>query len=351
MALTIIDQPPLYTGAFSNNMIKADTDDNTISQLKYELEVDGNVLGEQFIPVYGVYNNGTITNIQSNIDVRGLYMSMVSSYDNPVSISSNFEEINASSHQQKIKDVITEYDDPVGDYIEIDRYVFKSVDVKWGTEWDGSKNYIPLQRDKNNKIIRKAFNGMKIPVSFYTQNTGITYSIDLENNGSSVFLGTTSLPNQYRLATFVLNTTKINNKIKVGLSNTDIDIIVDFNTYKNKKVLYFLNRWGGWDWFCANHYETREIVNKSQYSKYESVDNDLSVMQLIDGSVIEQRLYGSLMNNEAYEYLKDMVKSPIVLDENGERIRVIDNNFRYDFRDLVEAQFTIQYIKKENINY
>lgn len=350
MAILVISQPAEYTAAHGKNRIKVNTLNPAISQIKYDLEKNGDVLASQFSPIYPVYVNGVITFLSSNLDVKGLYMSALPSYNNPLNTPSAFTEIDAKNHQVKITDVIYE-DAPLGDYVEIERYLFKATEINFSTEWNASKNYLPYHRDKNNKIIRKVFNGMKIPISYYTLNYNLGFNLSLKNAGGTSVLGLTNIHNNYRLATFTLNTSHIVNSIMLPLSNVELDIIVDKKDYERKKVIYFLNRYGGWDWFCAIDYESREIVDKRQYTKYKNVETDVEVMQLSDGYILEQKLYGSPQNAESYEYLKDMVNSPIILDENGERIRLIDNSIRYDFRNLVEPQFTIQYIKKENINY
>lgn len=350
MAITIISQPPEYTGAYGKNRIKANTLNVGISQFRYEIEKDGDVLSNQFIPIYPIYVNSIITFLSSNIDVKGLYMSSLPLYDNPILTPSTFTEIDAQNHQAKITDVLLE-DEPSGDYVEIERNIFKAVDVKYGVEWDINKNYIPLEKDKNGKIIRKVFNNMKIPVSYYTFNKATSYNISLTNGAGTSVLGATNLENNYRLATFTLNTNYINNYISLPLSNANIHLVLDEKGCRNKKILYFINKYGGWDWFCANDFESREITDKSQYTKYKDVEGDVEVLQLVDGYVIEQRLYGQLMDTNSYEYLKDMINSPIIIDDKGERVRLIDTQFRYNFRDLIEPIFTIQYLKKETINY
>lgn len=347
MAVMIISQPELRTGAFGKNMMKVNTNNPNLIQVKYELERQSQKLGEQFVPVFGVFVDGTLTFLQSNIELSGLYKSTLPSYNNFLNFTGTFQQSSTSEHEKTINDLVYENETL---QITQERKIFKAVDINLPA-WDsGEKTFNPLFKNKNGQIIRKVFNGQKIPISFYTNANATTFSLFLLTTTGHVGIGNSAFNSHYRLCGYKLNTN--HKRVSIVIPNADPTILnVDHNNYKSKKVIYFLNRWGGWDWFPAIHSEITEKTRKNQYSKYEAIDQEVDVMQLVGDTIIEERLYGELMNSEYYEYLKDIVRSPIILDEMGRRVRLLDTNIKYGFRDLTDPQFTIQYATEKNINY
>lgn len=350
MSLILLDGPENYTAAFGINKINIETDDSNVTQLNYNLKISGTSLSDQYIPVYAVYSGGIVDSLESIIDVKALYSSVLSSYDNILNTTSNFEELDMSNHQAYIEDYIEE-DIDSGDTMSINRYIFKAVELNNPSKWSSSRNYIPIQEDDNGDVYRKVYNGIKIPICQYTENVGAYSDVRLIESTGTTVIGQLKAGKNYRCAMWVVNTDEKLVQINVNNSSPSIKLIVDNKPYKYKKVLYFLNRYGGWDWFFANHYETREITSKKQYTKYENIEGELEVLQLTQGTIIEQKLYTDPLNSDAYEYLKDMINSPIILDDKGVRVRIIDNTISYNFKGLIDPVFTIQYIEKENIIY
>jgi formylmethanofuran dehydrogenase subunit D len=93
------------------------------------------------------------------------------------------------------------------------------------------------------------------------------------------------------------------------------------------KCLYFLNRLGGYTPMVVVKYEDKTVTEK--IDRY-TVD-----------SHIERTLFSPLEAESAGEYLKDLINSPEVYDENSQRVYVIDTQLIYR-AEQVQAVVTIK---------
>lgn len=356
MAITIEKQSEDRTGAFGRNVIVASTDDGNLKRFKYELERNDVVVSAQYAPIFAYQGEVTLGDPRGIFQVSGLYSSLLGSYNNPIKdVSGNFTQIDAFNHQKTIKDRIIEDKDGGAEWTR-NRVVFKAVDVKFRDEWslDGdieTLHYTPFLLNKNNRAIREAFSGQYIPFSYYTDYDNTGKYIQIVNADGTSNIGLSNIPQKFRVATFRVDTNHSYNEIKISDSNTVLELIVDFTEYDRPKSLYFLNKNGGWEWYNFIDYEATQRVDKNQLTKYINHEGDEEIQQQINNSEIELKLYGKQVNYESIFYLKDLLTSPIVLDENGDRVRVLNNNFQYVGEGLVEPELTIRYLKEDVINY
>lgn len=354
MALTIEQQPSIHTGAFGRNVIRVSTDSGEVKRIKYELVYDSNVIATQFSPIFAYLGEITLGDPQGIFNISGLYSSFLPYYNNPIKgLTANFTQIDAVHHQKLITDKI----DEVGadGTTSLNRRIYKAVDTKYGisTFWNagGTQRFLAYNRSKDNKVVRHAFQGQHIPIAYYNANTTTGLYIQITNADGTSNLGLTNINQFYRVANWKVNTVHEYNVISVGNSQVNLELIVDNNKYKRTKTLYFLNRFGGWEWYNFLDYDKVIRSNKSQYTKYINHQGDTDIQQIINGVVDEYKLYGRPLNGDYLYYLEDLITSPIVLDEQGERVRVLNNNIDVDGDDIFEPEITIQYIKEDTITY
>lgn len=143
------------------------------------------------------------------------------------------------------------------------------------------------------------------------------------------------------------------NRISLSSSHGGKRLIVeiDRNNYPRKLTLHFLNRYGGWDWYDVVDYEKTVKVNKSQLTRYVDMYGSKAIHQHVSGQVTELKCYGRQGAAEYLSYIEDLVTSPMVIDQDGNRVRVLDDNILTDAHGILEPEFTIQYIEENVINY
>lgn len=352
MAITIHSQPPLHTGAFGKNIHQLSTSNGDIKQLRYELlATDGStLLGTQFSPLFN-YPIGR----RSIINTGGLYSSLFPSYTNPIlGFTNMFHEINPTNHFRQVINRFTEVNGTSISSTSINLYKAVNVNFNVAGFWNtsGTEKFLAYTR-LNNRIRRFAVDGQYIPIVYYTNQLttdtlfhagtvnklmGFT-SINLHHYRSLIWRATSTLPfGTIRLAS---NT----------LTYPSLELSIDRNLYSRSKILYFLNDFGGWEWYNFIDYESVNRGDKTQILRHINIDGDLGIGQLSNDSVRRFKLFGRPATRDFTFHLKDLVTSPIVLDENGIEVRVLDDNIMYDGLGLIEPTVTIEYIREKTIKF
>lgn len=352
MALTIISHPAVETGAFGKNIIKVETDDPTVKRIKYEMQQGGQTIATQYVPVFAYMGEVTLGDPLGIISTSGLYSSLLPNFTNFIKDhTGSFSQPDMFRHVQTITDKITE--DIIGGVSTIiTRRVFKATDVKFGTKWTtGTDRYVPYIMDRNGKVMREVFPDQLLPFCYYNNNTATGLYVQITNAGGTSNLGLTNRLQKLRCGVWKVNTIYDHNIISISNGSVALNIYVDRVKYKNPFTLYWLNKFGGWEWFNFIDYTITNKVEKTQAIKYVDHEGTAEVNQMINKANLEMRLYGKNINHENLYYLEDLVQSPIVLDENGERVRLIDNTFQSVGRGLIEPQFTIKYMDSDVIKF
>ena len=116
----------------------------------------------------------------------------------------------------------------------------------------------------------------------------------------------------------------------------------DSKCYPNDRVLYFTNRYGGWD-----VYQFREISKRT--FKADKTQN--RTFQFITGTANETKLQGRPETVASLEVLKDMITAPEVYDTTEKRVYIRDVDFVIKEGDgLVIPEITIVEYEDEFIN-
>lgn len=144
-----------------------------------------------------------------------------------------------------------------------------------------------------------------------------------------------------------------NDRVTLTTTTGSKSLVVDLdrNVYPRHMTLHFLNRYGGWDWYDVIDYEEVVKTDKNQYTKYTDVYGAKAIHQHVNSRVIERKCYGRQGSAERLSYIEDLITSPVVVDENGVQVRVLDDTIIRDAQGLLEPEFTIQYLEENVINY
>jgi hypothetical protein len=130
-----------------------------------------------------------------------------------------------------------------------------------------------------------------------------------------------------------------------------VRVFVDSNTYPRSKTLHFLNKYGGWDFYNIIDFEETTRTERAQYTKYRDNFGRKEIHQYIGSSVKELKCYGRAGRADKLAYIEGLVTSPVVYDEAGVRVRVLDDKILTDAEGIIEPEFTIQYLEENTINY
>lgn len=349
MAITINNQPATQTGAFGKNIIQATSNDLEVKSLKYELYIAGDLQGSQYTPLF----NYPVTGRQAVINLSGLYSSVLSSYNNPIQgVSSNFEEIDADEHQKLIFDNLKEVGSTGQEGLA--RTIYKAVNTKFNVNdyWNtsGSERFLAYSR-KNNEIKRVAFDGEYIPISYYNANTETGLQIQKTTTKGTTNLGLTNANNIYRVCVWKVNSSEDHNVIGINNSTVNLQLSIDRTKYERTKTLYFLNEYGGWEWYDFIDYEVTNKSDITQLTKYYGIEGDLKIQQLSNDSIKQLKLYGRPATSDYVDHLRYLITSPVVLDENGDEVRVLDSSITYEAEGIIDPEITIQYLQEKTIKY
>ena len=133
--------------------------------------------------------------------------------------------------------------------------------------------------------------------------------------------------------------------------DNSIDLTIDPKCYPRSLTLYFLNQYGGWDWYNVIDYEELTKADKAQHSRYSDMYGGKEIYQHVSEKKKELKCYGRAGIAERLAYIEGLVTSPFVFDQDGNRVRVLDNNILTDADGMLEPEFTIQYLEENTINF
>ena len=192
-----------------------------------------------------------------------------------------------------------------------------------------------------------------IPISVYaTQDVGVYFN----EISPATKIGTIIIENGFGFGCYNIGTTDKT----IILTLDDIPLpgyanklkLVQYKSYnKRPKILYFLNKSGAWDWMIFSDFvrETRSD-NKSSYDIYLNDYNDKGIYESNDGEIVRLKLFAPAYHPSFNSNIESLITSNIVYDENNERVRLLDTNYRVDQPEETQT-ITIEYISKNTINF
>jgi hypothetical protein len=344
MALSIISQPAEYISAFGKNTIKVSTTNEDI--LRFIIQVkdnSDNILIQKYITAFD--GAGTFAMKNTLSAVLYAYNALITTLSN-----GGTSVRTVTNHSQIVKFVIKglllDGTTPVGEDTTItNRKLHKAVNNGFGVDWTTGTNFFPYE-SVNGEIIRYAFKNQYIPICLYTTEASRAISL----NGSA--LATLTLTGGFGCLLYKDNSSQVVNTItSAGTTSNTFKYILDNKCYQRSKTLYFINEYGGWDWYNFIDYETTQVADKYQYTVYANEEGDLNIYQPVENSIKEMKLYGRPGTSDYVKYLKALVNSPVVLDENGTRVRVLNNQLILEGDGIIEPEVTIQYLEENTIKY
>lgn len=341
--ITILEEPFDYTGTHGRNILTVQSDNTDVNRYLLKVMHNGNIVGQQYITAYD--------NIAIFV-LRGVLSSVLKDH---MELFTSLAIGNATSrpvtNHSKLVDLVVEGIDDEGQFItgetitREDLRIIKAVNTNYYELW--STNYDAYLAYDDTIKIRHCFKNQYIPITFYSKQLNRSVLI----NGNSI--GSFPTTNGYAVALYRENMPNQVNTLSIGGSvyPDEFQIIVDDKCYPRTKTLYFLNKFGGWEWYNFIDYEVTERADKSQHTVYKNPYGDRDIYQYIDSSIKELKLWGREGVSDYITYLKEIVNSPIIYDELGNRVRVVDDNIMIDAQGIIQPEITIRYIQDYTINY
>jgi len=265
-------------------------------------------------------------------------------------IDGNGNEITGSENRINISDIT----------------IFKAAHSGEGDIW--SRYETPIHgfaniRNKDNKIIRYFYKDDKIPLTvIYGQlgTPGDRPEFDIYLNDTKIG-ESGGIAEATRRRDFIVDLSQYDlsgiNEFRIvdpdtgeNYTNTvNYKFKVDPKCYPRNKSLHFLNKYGGWETYNFIDYSAREQVDKDQYTTYKDIYGKTEMGESVYYGETELNLEGREMVSEFCYYLKEIISSPIVLDEKGTRVKVTSSNLRLDEEGIIEPRLTIKYDREDKI--
>jgi hypothetical protein len=364
MAITINSQPALHTGAFGINTFEVTTSDSTVEYIRYRLKEGSTVLVESYCPVIDDKAYFNATPFYSSV--------MITAYAGwSASVTNAFTTMNPefqADHEMNITDEFHEVTSGVASSpATATRTIYRAVNVRYGIEYSTTNGLIALEKTPISGGItyRYVTPNQFVPLVMYSPQGG-----DMEWEGSG-FPGTSIIEQSsgtkysymgvWKVPASPLGTYQIADTSRIvkfpgatGSTGNDINVTyyTDTKCYNNYKILYFQNQYGGWDFYDFIDFEEKYITSKNQFTTYSDLVGTRDILQQNDGRERELKLYGRPGTYNSLYYIRDLITSPIVLDESLTKVRVIDSDIRLrNGNEIIYPEVTIRYVKENTIKY
>ena len=110
----------------------------------------------------------------------------------------------------------------------------------------------------------------------------------------------------------------------------------------NAYILYWKNRYGGYDFYEFNEVnETNATGNRQEVRGYLTAMGNLIDKDFSTEKWEEVTLIGRSEPQQSVEYLRDLIVSPEIYNASGERVKILTSEFVTSARENVTPEFTI----------
>lgn len=351
MAITVVSQPGEYTGAFADSKWVVTTSIGTVKSIRCDIFTGGTTLATQYSPTFGASNT-------AYFDLKHIYGALVSGHNNifddlPVS---GFQEQDNDEHHRTLGIQFSEVGTLNPPQSAGTIKFAKSVSTRFGDDWrdstDSRATLIYIRHEGTNTARRKAYPGQWIPISAYAIENQPPL-VTKVTGGVGEVIGGLDVGAFWRNAMW--KETSQSNVQKIGIELAQSALKLEYTKiqecYERPKILYFLNRFGGWEWYCFIDYEKTVKSPKTHHTVFSGLGGDKDIYTAMFNMVEEYKLLGVPATREYVEYLAEIIYSPVVYDETGKRVRVMDESIDFDFSELVQPEIRIQYIEQEIIRF
>lgn len=333
-----------YRAGFASNNVKMQ-DTSSYDYLRCRMR-DKHTTG--FV-VYGNEYGLKDSSDYAYFNLKDLQATVLTSYDNLVTLAPAAGAFNVSeTWDEHAKKVVFYWNDLTpfspGSYSSNDIYIIKAANIYF-SNWSGATDVYNPKRQVDSAYRRHAFSSQVIPFTLFSQKA--SEAVAVYKDGVLGLSQTMTFTNGYGC---ILYTPGSESLITLGSGDYLESIYIDHDYYERSKVLYFLNESGAWDWYCFIDYEATDYVNKNQYEQVYNEYGDSDVAQNTIDKIKEMKLYGKAVSPSYFQIINDLFTSPVVLDENGDRVLIKEKKIKYISREILEPQITISYKASDVIN-
>jgi hypothetical protein len=126
-------------------------------------------------------------------------------------------------------------------------------------------------------------------------------------------------------------------------------VVIDNKCYPYAKTFYFLNRFGGYDPYDFLYCEEEQEAEKVEIRRT-TLTGVGTKSDYVTRTYRRLRCEGRTAKRNEGQYLRDLVSSPEVWDEDGVRVRVTNQTLRFRGED-VTPEITVEYNDETCINF
>jgi hypothetical protein len=127
-------------------------------------------------------------------------------------------------------------------------------------------------------------------------------------------------------------------------------VTIDAKCYPNAKTLYFLNKYGGYDFYDFLDVTEEQESEKVDYEFKPTMISDTQKATYINKTFKKYRCIGRPSPRRTAEYIGGLIYSPEVYDEDGTQVRVSNQSIQTYGEEII-PEITIEYNNERCINF
>jgi hypothetical protein len=134
------------------------------------------------------------------------------------------------------------------------------------------------------------------------------------------------------------------------ITSETLYVTVDEKCYPNAKTLYFLNKYGGYDFYDFLDITEEQESEKTDYEFKPTMISDPQKTSYINKTFKKYRCVGRPSPRRTAEYIGALIYSPEVYDEDGTQVRVSNQSIQTYGEEII-PEITIEYNNERCINF
>lgn len=332
MAISINNQPLLHAPGFGRNIFDASIGAN-IDRVKLTLLVDDNPIGVQYSPAYNGVVNFSLSGKFASFSLSGLYTALLDEWTSPLSTG----VIDTDLHRVRVRELFEEEGSGTLTDTSTGRTVYKAMDTGFGDRWTGPLNATNALGITGDSVKRLTKSGAIVPISVWRGDP--SSALDLSIDGS-VFA---TMPADGRH--FSVLSAEIEGVGKSSITGGGIELDLYFK--QGGHTLYWLSPYGGWDWYVFDSVDRKGSAQRQEWIGRTEIWGERTPRSYVREYREEVLYKGSPVNREWKEHLKTLLISPVILDEDGNRLQLLSDSVVYDEREFNDINIELYYIPNE----
>lgn len=337
--LTILNNPTSPVSVYSDSAVwTLATDNPVIALVKVDIKISGVTVATQY---------GNVINGVTRFNLRGVFMSILRDFNNPLSTPPNPGNFSNSSTDKMSLNLVLDWEEVAEMVITLQESVtiHKNSQSSRGNEWDTGSIWYAYD-SQGITPSRPFYTGQVLPFNVIGDN--IPHFLYI--NGNQLY-DAPQINRNFQTIVWKENLQDDKLTIMSTLTSGQIGQIV-LNLFRvepceHSEVLYFLNQWGGWEWSLWTSVETTWKTNKTTYNVYDDITFGSTSIKTLNNDLREEKKLFGIAWAENY-WLRGLMSSPIILDSKGRQVEILDNNILTESPQLIQPELTISY-KQNNI--